>query len=32
VSVHRDLEHLPAALESAYEEQDDPVKETVNAG
>jgi cell division septum initiation protein DivIVA len=31
VGVHRDLEHLPAALESAYEEQDDPVKETVNA-
>lgn len=32
MGVYRDLEAVPAALESAYEQQDDPAKETVNAG
>jgi cell division septum initiation protein DivIVA len=32
MGVYRDLEAVPAALESAYEQQDNPAKETVNAG
>jgi cell division septum initiation protein DivIVA len=31
MGVYRDLEAVPAALESAYEHQDNPAKETVNA-
>jgi polyhydroxyalkanoate synthesis regulator protein len=32
MGVYRDLESVPAALDSAYQDQDNPVKETVNAG
>jgi hypothetical protein len=32
MDVYRDLDTVPAALESAYQEQDNPVQETVNAG
>jgi Skp family chaperone for outer membrane proteins len=32
MGVYRDLESVPAALDSAYQDQDNPVKETVDAG
>jgi hypothetical protein len=32
LGVYRDLETVPAALESAYQEQKNPSKETVGAG
>lgn len=32
MDVYRDLESVPEALDSAYHDQDNPVKETVNAG